>query len=71
MVADNTHVADPLDTVHHEMDSMVHSHHAHKSMWLSITVEQLILERNLLANLHNKIAVVVIKDSQVVSCILS
>ena len=71
MAAGNTHVADPLDTMHHEMDSMVHSHHAYKSVWLPIIGEQLTLERSLSAYLHNKIAVVVIKDSQVVSRILS
>ena len=26
MAASDTHVADPLDTVHHEMDSMARSH---------------------------------------------
>ena len=70
MAAGNTHVVDPLDTVYHEMDSMVHSHHAYKSVLLSIIGEQLILERSPLANLHNEVAVVVIKDSQVVSHIL-
>ena len=70
MAAGNTHVAYLPDTMHHEMDSMVHSHHAYKSVWSPITREQLILERSMPANLHNKIAVVVIiKDSQVVSYI--
>ena len=71
MAAGNTHVVDSLDTIHHEMDSMVHSHHTYKSVWLPIIGEQLILERSQPANLHSKIAVVVIKDSQVVSRILS
>ena len=71
MTAGNTHVADPLDTVYYEMDNMVHSHHAYKSVWLPIIGEQLILERSLPANLHNKFAVVVIKDCQVVSHNLS
>ena len=71
MAAGNTHVADPLDTMYHVMDIVVHSHHAYKSVWFPIIGEQLILERSLPANLHNKIAVVVIKDSQVVSRILS
>ena len=66
MAAGNTHVADLLDTMQHEMDSMVHSHHAYESVWSPIIGEQLIMERSLPANLHNKIAVV-IKDSQVVS----
>ena len=30
MAASNTHVADLLDTVHHEMYSMVHSHNVYK-----------------------------------------
>ena len=71
MAAGDTHVADPLDTMHHEMNSIVHSHHAYKSVWLPIIGEQLILERSPLAKLHNEIAVVVIKVSQVVSRILS
>ena len=70
MAAGNTHVADPLDTVHHEMDSMVHSHHAYKSVWSPIIGKQLIPERSLQANLHNKVTVIMIKDSQVVSHIL-
>ena len=70
MAASDTHVAYLLDTMHHKMDSMVHSQHAYKSVWSPVIREQLILERSLLANLHHKIAVVVIiKDSQVVSCI--
>ena len=67
MVAGNTYVADPLDTMQHEMYSMVHSHHAYKSVWSPIIGEQLIMERSLPANLHNKIAVVVIKAYKVVS----
>ena len=69
MAASDTHVAYLLDTMHHKMDSMVHSHHAYKYVWSPIIREQLILERSLPVNLRNKIAVVVIKDSQVVSCI--
>ena len=61
LAAGDTHVADPLDTMHHEMDSIIHSHHAYKSVWLPIIGEQLIQERSPLANLHNEIAVVVIK----------
>ena len=57
--------------MYNEMDSMVHSHHAYKSVWLPIIGEQLILDRSLPANLHNKIVVVVIRDSQVLSRILS
>ena len=32
MVTSNTCVADPVDTVHHVMDSTVRSHHVYKSM---------------------------------------
>ena len=71
MATGDTHVADPLDTMYHEMDSIVHSHHVYKPVWLPKIGEQLILERSLPANVHNKIAVVVIKDSHVVSRILS
>ena len=33
MEAGNTHVADPVDAIHHEMDSAVHSHHVYKSVY--------------------------------------
>ena len=32
MAAGDTLVADPVDTVHLEMNSMVHSYHVHKSV---------------------------------------
>ena len=32
MVAGDTHAADLVDTVHHEMDSAIRSHHFHKSV---------------------------------------
>ena len=68
MAVSDTNVAYLLNTMHHKMDSMVYSHHAYKSVWPPTIREQLILERSLPANLHNKNAVVVIiKDSQVVS----
>ena len=67
MAAGDTHVEDPLDTVHHEIDNMVHSRHVYKSVWSTIIGEQVILGRSLTANPHNEIAVAVIKDSQVVS----
>ena len=38
-------VADPLDTMHHEMDRMVHGHHIYKSVQLAVTGEQLVLEK--------------------------
>ena len=33
MAAGDTHVEDPVDTVHYEMESVVHSHHVYKSVW--------------------------------------
>ena len=41
MAAGDTRVADPLDTVHHEMDSLVPSHHIYESP----VIEQLVLEK--------------------------
>ena len=32
MAADDTRAADPVDTVHHEMDSAVHSDYVYKSV---------------------------------------
>ena len=31
METGTAHVLDPLDPVHHEMDSLVHNHHVYKS----------------------------------------
>ena len=45
MAASDACVADPLDTVHYEMDSVTHIHHVYKSMWLPVIGEQLILEK--------------------------
>ena len=45
MAAGNTCVADLVDTVNHEMDSMVHSHHAYKSVWSPVFEEQVILNK--------------------------
>ena len=45
MAAGDTHVADLVDIVHHEIDSAVHSHHVYKSMWSPVIGEQLILEK--------------------------
>ena len=33
MAAGDARVADPLDTVHHEMDSVVCGHRVYKSVW--------------------------------------
>ena len=37
-------VAHPIDIVHHEMDSVVRSHHVYTFVWSPI-IEQLILEK--------------------------
>ena len=39
MAADDTRAADPVNTVHHEMDSMVRSHGFYKSVLLPVTGE--------------------------------
>ena len=57
MAAGDTCVADLLDTVHHEMDSLVRGHHVYKSVW-SPVIEQLLLEKGP-ANLHDEFAVAV------------
>ena len=44
MAAGNARAIDPLDTVHHEMDSTVQSHHAFIFVW-SPVIEQLVLEK--------------------------
>ena len=44
MAAGNSCVADPVDTEHHEIDSMVRSHRVYKSVW-SPVLEQLGLEK--------------------------
>ena len=43
--AHDTCVADLLDTVHHEMESVFHSHHVYKSVWSPVIEEQLVLEK--------------------------
>ena len=45
MAAGDTHVADPLDTVHHEKESLAHSLHVYKSVWSPVIKEQLVLEK--------------------------
>ena len=44
MAAGDAHAIDPLDTVHHEMDSTVQIHHAYNFVW-SPVIEQLVLEK--------------------------
>ena len=44
MAAGDTHAADPADTVHHKMDSVIDSHHFYESV-LSPVIEQLVLEK--------------------------
>ena len=70
MVTGNTHIAHLLDTVHHEMDNVVCSHHVYKSIW-SPVIEQLILKRSLPANTQDKFGVTVKKYSQILGHILS
>ena len=47
MAAGNTRAADPVDTVHHEMDSTVRSHCFYKYVQLPVIGKQLILEKEL------------------------
>ena len=62
MAAGDTCAADPVDTVHHETDSMVHSHCFYKSVW-SPVIEQLVLEKAPAGHMMNMQYVVVINDS--------
>ena len=58
----------PVDTVYHEMDSIVCSHHVYKSVWLSVIGEQLVLEKEPAGQstcTMNLKYVTVIKDSQI------
>ena len=45
MAAGNTCVADLVDIVHHEIDSMVRSHRAYKPVWSPVLGEQVILDK--------------------------
>ena len=45
MAAGDTHVADLVDSVRHEMDSAVCGHHVYKSVWLAV-IERLVLQKN-------------------------
>ena len=45
MTAGDTHIADLLDTVHHEMDSMVCGHHVYNSVWSPVIGKQLVLNK--------------------------
>ena len=50
MAAGNTRAADPVDTMHYEMDSAVRSHRSqgfYKSMQSPVIVKQLVLEKEL------------------------
>ena len=44
MAAGDTRAADPVYTMHHEMDSAVLGHRFYKSVWLPV-IEQLVLEK--------------------------
>ena len=46
MAAGDAHVLDPLDPVHHEMNSMlVHSHYVYTAIRSPVIGEQLVLEK--------------------------
>ena len=45
MEAGDTLVADPVITVHHEMDSAVHCHHVYKSVQSPVIGKQLVLKK--------------------------
>ena len=45
MTTGDTLVVDLVVTVHHEMDSIIHSHHVYKSVQLPVIGEQLVLEK--------------------------
>ena len=46
MAAGDIHLADPIDTsVHHEIDSTVHSYCVYKPVWSPVIGEQLILKK--------------------------
>ena len=68
LAAGSTRVTNLLNTAHHEMDSILCSHHLYKSM---IVIREPSLGRSLPANLKDEFAVTVIMDSQIVSHIPS
>ena len=43
MEAGNTHIADPVDTIHHEMDTAVHSHYVYKSVYIPCSFNHMTL----------------------------
>ena len=45
MAAGDTRTTDPVDIVHHEIDSTVHSHCVNKSLWSPVIREQLIQKK--------------------------
>ena len=40
----DTHIVNLLNTVHHEMDRAVHSHHVYKTVWTPLISEQLVMD---------------------------
>ena len=70
MAAGDAHAIDLLDTVHHEMDSTVQSHHAYDFVW-SPVLEQLVLEKEHTSQSTWWIYSGSEKDSQIVGRILS
>ena len=65
MAAGDTHIADLLDAVHNQINSVIVSHHGYKSVWPSV-LEQPLLLTNPQLNPHDESVVVVIKDAQIV-----
>ena len=47
MTAGDTCAADPIDTVHHEMDSTVRSHRLYIYIYVCVIEKQLVLEKEL------------------------
>ena len=45
MAAGDNRAEDPVDAVHHEMDSTVYSHRFYKSVQLPVIGKQLVLEK--------------------------
>ena len=56
-------VADQLDTVHHEMDSVFQRQHVYKSVWSTVKENNSSWRRSLLTNPHDESTVAVIKAS--------
>ena len=69
MAAGDNHVEDPVDTVHHKMESAVHSHHVYKSVWSPVILRRTTHSREGACQPIAKMNlwyVAVTKDSQIV-----